>query len=214
MKTTDKKVPKKEKVNAKSKTEKGLDVDSTAETKVKDTDKYGNPLRITDSIFKKYKEQNQAIFPAPYIVRIDNRSKECLYNVEILNPDFEKQDKIEYSMLDKSITYLELICQLEVFPQDIKRMKYVVLHDNAYITAKQLHNTITLSYYEKDNGGGYGMPLQLYPDSNKPNSYTVDAPYKFLIDNANCITKLTLGFLLPNAEILFYFFPEPKTPIR
>jgi hypothetical protein len=139
---------------------------------------------------------------SPLVIGLKNLTDKELADVELLNPDFDKQEKIKYSFTGV-VNYQEFLLHLRDFSYKVCRCRYIT--DNL----KQTTNSLGIS-----NTDNASTSVAFSFDEELIQPLIVDVRLEgegfVLAEN----TKMKLKFLLPNAEVSFIFFPNTRTRLN
>lgn len=148
----------------------------------------------------------------PYQICIKNLTDEKLYDVNLLNYDHEKQNKIAYScgMGVEYNSFLRFLSALSEAKEQVKLLRVQVWCDYPKFRSKQLncclHKIIT-----DPNGRMQSVPLQVshYFSAYQHQSDIIDIPMTD-VDKIELFNKLQLrlSYLMPETEMIITIFPS------
>lgn len=143
----------------------------------------------------------------PFCVRIRNLTDEKLYDVKVFDFDHTKQRKIEYSSFLPTVTYDQLLRQLQSYDDkkfDIVLLRHFVLCDYVKFQKKQLSCDINLVI--KDSNGCESWQsnhflIDAYQQQNSVCELETKMPFSVK-------SNLHYDFLMPETEIKLFLYPE------
>jgi hypothetical protein len=161
-------------------------------------------MRRFSKITHKLKLSESATTRSPFIVRLKNLTNKKLFKVDVLNWGHKSQTDIEYGAVC-GIGYTEMLNQFSSESYKFVSIRYNVKHKNPKYRSKQYGNNLRLYYEESD---GVMPTIQIpfnYTDNLQTDNDCITVHFVFSFDY---LDKIQLDFLMPKAEVNFYFFPE------
>jgi hypothetical protein len=151
----------------------------------------------------------------PYVLHLKNLTDEKLYDVDLINYDYQNQNKIAYDVPNSSKTYtykhfLDFIRSLNTPTERISLIKIFALCDYSRFASKQLQSSL-LTNYKELNGNyspdeckliNYYSPYQIQYDVLKVDLH---GDKRIILKNS---LELKLSYLMPETEVIIYLCPE------
>jgi hypothetical protein len=129
------------------------------------------------------------------IISLTNLTSDKLDNVDLINPDFEKQDKIDYA-ISGGLTYQQFLLQLADKSYKIGRVR------NISLSEQSTNNAIYVENLGVSNSATY-KKIELSPINGESTVIDREIDGTFLLSDKS---KLALDFILPNATVTFVFY--------
>lgn len=158
-------------------------------------------------------ENNKKRLGSPLIVSVKNTTDDKFYDVNIFNPDYDKQDKIKYESCISTVSFGEIIEQIRCGAFRIEKTMIIAICDYHKFKSKQLHSSIIIRQTEA-SGRETTEPKDvcLDPYQNQDDRAIVDFEFDLTVQ-----TKLTTRYLMPETEVVYRFYPtisyNPSTPL-
>jgi hypothetical protein len=126
----------------------------------------------------------------PFIIKLRNLTESKLCDVELLNFDFDKQDKIRYSCLG-GVDYRRMLLQFITREYQIGAVRYFASHHDPTYKEKQVDNVLRINQCNA-NGCTTSIPVGLSRDIYQNQNNIIDSHDKFTL---NVLTSMKLGHL-------------------
>lgn len=176
------------------------------------------PTKVVEKVIQIPASNATYSYSQPYILTVKNLTDEKLYAVEVLNSEFEKQNKVDYCMGVHGVNYYHFLQQVfhrhDIDEKSLNN-KVHMLRVRAYcefgkFQTKQLYATLGIGYHDA-HGNKTTRPLSLSMDAyqQQPNIIDKKIPEDFnFYFNRNL--RITLPYLMPETEVTFYFYLAEK----
>lgn len=144
-------------------------------------------------------------YKQPLCFRITNTTDEKLYNVNVLNYEYEKQTKMEYMSIISGVTYGDILRHLigqNEKKENIGKIKVVAKCDYLKFQNKQLESSLLLG--EKDIlGNSIQRPhdLVISPEQQQDDRAVVECIFPFYSQ-----TTIKMPYLMPETQVTFYIY--------
>ena len=142
----------------------------------------------------------------PYIITLKNTTDEKFYDVDVINYEHEKQDKIKYECNITGVTYNDFLRTLigEYTPKiKIVRTLIVAHCDYKKFEGKQLNSIVGIRTQDSC-GNAFDHPASFIIDPYQNQIDRVVSDYNYYLWSQ---LRLKMRFLMPETEVTFRLYP-------
>ncbi len=141
---------------------------------------------------------------APIVINVNNLTDEKLYDVKVFDCEFEKQNKIGYSLGVNTMSYLQLMYSLSNNPMIIDSIQVIVTGDYKKFVLRQLNSS--LAFINKNvDGCVLTNPTHVRIDPYQFQEYT--AIISGLDFELSGLSQIELFHLMPEVSVKFLLYP-------